>query len=427
MFELTSIHIKSNTYVEYGYKCNEQYNKLFSKKTFYVKYDIDISSVPHSILVIPLLSNILPISWFAGFDIKMKELDSVFYHQALKLKKQFSEYYPVINQKESNLIVEELVENKAVLNNKTAMLFSGGVDAYTTLLRHYEEVPDLITIKGADIAIDDKEQWDSVMEYINTTPTLQHNRKYTIESNLREFINFNVDALLPSYGWWGRIQHGLALTCLTAPLAYLNGYETVLIASTRSSKMPFSPWGSMPETDNLVKFSSASILHDGYELTRLDKVRTILELSSKYNTFPPLRVCYHDIKEALNCNKCEKCCRTIFAIMICGRNPNVYGFKVDDAFYEIVKSHFKNGFRSEGVKFYWAEMLENYNDKIFYYIENSEKESEEIKELKALNTIAQDIGVVAKGGGQNYVLKQKIIRNFPKTFRLYLKIRRKLS
>lgn len=427
MFELTSIHIKSNTYVEYGYKCNEQYNKLFSKKTFYVKYDIDISSVPHSILVIPLLSNILPISWFAGFDIKMKELDSVFYHQALKLKKQFSEYYPVINQKESNLIVEELVENKAVLNNKTAMLFSGGVDAYTTLLRHYEEVPDLITIKGADIAIDDKEQWDSVMEYINTTPTLQHNRKYTIESNLREFINFNVDALLPSYGWWGRIQHGLALTCLTAPLAYLNGYETVLIASTRSSKMPFSPWGSMPETDELVKYMGTNIIHDGYELTRLDKVKTIVNLSDRYSIKPLLRVCYNDFKEGLNCGKCEKCCRTIFAIQLQNKNPNEYGLNTDKTVYDYIKNHLKNGFSTEGTKFYWKEMIAKIEKDNFYYFNDPAEEISHLNEIIDLNKLAQEKGIQKKGKSSLSVLKFNLINKFPKLFIIYLNIRRKLS
>lgn len=428
MFELKEIvkNIESGK-VSFDYQCSADISKYFSKKMFYTQYDISIKNIPEEILAIPLLANVLPISWFAGFDVKVSKLDRVFFDQTKKLKKQFAEYYPEINTKNSTLLVDQLVESTNSPSAKTAMLFSGGVDAYTTFLRHYEEVPDLITIKGADVAISDTESWQMVVDYNESTAAIEKNKKYYIESNIRDFITFEVDQLVKGLGWWGKIQHGLALTSLTAPIAYVNGYETVYIASTRSSKMPFSPWGSMPETDNLVKFSITSLVHDGYELSRLDKVNTILELSSKYNIHPPLRVCYHDFKEKLNCNRCEKCCRTIFAIMVNNKNPNLYGFDSSAEIYKTIGSHLTRGFSTEGVKFYWDELLNNANEESFFYFNNSDEEKIELKKLKDLNLVAQSVGVINKSDSGKYLFKQKLINAYPKSFKLYLKLRRKLS
>src|SRR5690606_4427231 len=161
MFEVEEIVVK-NGKVEYNYSTSKELSKFFSKNKFYIKSEIDFSEVPIEILTISLLGNILPISWFAGFDIKIDKIDKEFYEAVKKLKQQFSEYYPIINIKKSELIVNEIVDTKYETTNKTAMLFSGGVDAYTTFFRHYEEKPDLITIKGADIDVHDNKQWENV-------------------------------------------------------------------------------------------------------------------------------------------------------------------------------------------------------------------------------------------------------------------------
>ncbi len=265
----TYVHEDGRT-IKYDYSCSSAIKKYFKETPFYVTYDINVSSVPIGILNLPLLANLLPISWFAGFDIKLYELDRVFYQQTLKLKEKFSEYYPIIKTKESNLIVKHLLEPSNTISSKKAMLYSGGVDAYATLLRHFEEVPDLITIKGVDMALGDEMQWKGLLEYNNNTEVIQQNTKYYIESNLKDFISFEVKRLIAGFNWYGTIQHGLAITGLTTPLAYLNSYSVVYISSSfdRKEGYEFINWGSIPEIDNLIKFNNTNIYHDGIELTR---------------------------------------------------------------------------------------------------------------------------------------------------------------
>lgn len=427
MIKLENITILNNgKRLEYKYSISPEIQHFFKKEEpFFIEYDVDVSSVPFSILAVPFLANVLPISWFAGFNISLTEVDEMFYDAVSNLKKEFAKHYPIILSNESSLIVDRLITNESLSKDgrKNAMLFSGGVDAYTTFIRNYEDTPDLITILGADIKLSDKKQWDDFLLYNKTTRIIQPNQKYYIKSNIRDFITFEVDKLIPNLGWWGKIQHGFALTTLTAPLAYFKSYKTIFIASTRSSQMPFSTWGSMPETDNLIRWSDQIINHDGYELSRFNKVETIVSRTKELNIKPQLRVCYNEYKTTLNCNECEKCVRTIFGIMLNNEDPSKYGFVIDNSLYDIIAKHLSRGFKSHGTKFYWNEMLLEYGKKDFYYLNNQEKENLKIEEIIAIYTKVKDLPIGVVSDKQKY--KNQLINQFPRLFNLYLKVRRK--
>lgn len=64
--------------VTFDYELSKEIKKYFSSQKFFVEYDVVIASVPENILVIPFLANVLPISWFAGFDVYVNELDKEF-------------------------------------------------------------------------------------------------------------------------------------------------------------------------------------------------------------------------------------------------------------------------------------------------------------------------------------------------------------
>lgn len=74
--------------VEYKYTASglvKEYLNLDEK--FFIEYSIDISDVPKSILVIPFLCNILPISWVCDTEIKVNEIDKDFYNSIMTLNK----------------------------------------------------------------------------------------------------------------------------------------------------------------------------------------------------------------------------------------------------------------------------------------------------------------------------------------------------
>ncbi len=420
----TYIHEDGRT-IKYEYNCSSRITKYFKETPFYVTYDINVSSVPIGILNLPLLANLLPISWFAGFDIKVNELDRVFYQQALKLKEQFAEYYPIIKTKKSNLIVKHLLEPSDTSSDKKAMLYSGGVDAYATLLRHFDEVPDLITIRGVDMALSNEAQWKGLLEY-NNAEVIQQNAKYYIESNLKEFITFQVKGLSAGFDWYGRVQHGLAITCLTAPLAYLNSYSVVYIASSfdRKDGYEFINWGSIPEIDNLIKFNNTNIYHDGIELNRQEKVDYIVDWTVLNKHDVHLRVCYSTKKQDLNCNQCSKCLMTIFAILNTNRDPNNFGFQVDVGVFKMLKDLLKRGFKSQGALLFWKEVyLASQTNTRFKSSDKDWKQAYmEIDPIlqKTISSPIKKIPFVQKW-------RVNLILKFPRLFKFYLKTRRKFS
>jgi len=75
------------------------------------------------------------------------------------------------------------------------------------------------------------------------------------------------------------------------------------------------PWASHPLTDPLFSDESLSVLHDGCEAGRVDKV---LALSGSALALQHLRVCWERVEGAYNCGVCEKCLRTMTSLYAVG-------------------------------------------------------------------------------------------------------------
>ncbi len=343
--------------VSFNYEASNNFTKKYFNfhDTYYIKYNTSISDVPTSILVIPFISNILPIAWFAGFDIEVEELDEDFY-KSIKLvktefKKQFSNYNLA-----GSLTVKRLVKNN-IEGNNTAMLFSGGVDAYATYIRVHDKTPDLVTILGADIEIDDHSQWNDFTNFVENEPLLKSNKKQYIETNVRSFYTYQVELLLKDIGWWGKVQHGLSLIGSLAPLSYLNSYKNIYIASSYTEEIDIA-WGSTPQIDEKISWAGINVFHDGYELKRQDKVDLITNFSSETNTKFKLRVCYSEHRSEFNCSRCEKCYRTILGLILNNKNPNDYGFSVDHNVYKGIFKTLNIGNSDRGMQYFWLELME---------------------------------------------------------------------
>ncbi len=422
MLKLNQINlIADQSKFVYNYSYDAALSKYFKPERFFSQYDLDVSSVPASISVIPFLANFAPIAWFAGFDITVDEIDEDFYNALMAIKAELAKHHPAMQGKEST-IHGRLVKNE-LNGERSAMLFSGGVDAFATYFRHFEEYPDLVTIKGADIELDDAKQWEEVVAFNENEPILKNNDRHYITSNLKDFYTYEVDLLLPTPGWWGNIQHGLALIGSLTPLSYLKGHRRIYIASTRSIHMAFNAWGSMPETDEKISWSGLKVYHDGFDLKRQEKVDLIVDSLQKLNAKTTIRVCYSDIKKDLNCSHCEKCVRTIYGIMLAGGNPNDFGFKVDKDIYARIRSTVTRGFRTKGAQFFWSELAakSRNTNKAFYFEDPVAEKRLRTELLEQIDDFtARDI---AKMSGFKKI-KFKFIKAYPKMFEAYLKIRR---
>lgn len=324
--------IKENNKITIKYSCFDKWEEFLFENVFYSSYKVNIEAVPNSIAIIPFLSNILPIAWFFDLNIKCKEIDKTFYEALPEIKKGYEEMYPLINFG-GNLEVEKIVESENE-NKKEATLFSGGVDAYCTLLRHIETKPDIVTIFGADIKLNDNRGINNVNK-INKEIARELNLNYQeIYSNFRDILNYHnlykgMQKDLKGE-WWHDFQHGIGLIGLVTPLSYINGYNKVYIASSFcvTQKGQYT-CASDPIIDNRFKYGNTVTVHDGYELDRQDKINLICKAKRKLG-IPEikLRVCWQSTG-GKNCCHCEKCYRTIMGIITEKENPNDYYFNFD--------------------------------------------------------------------------------------------------
>jgi hypothetical protein len=427
VLRLNHVHNVTRSHLRYDYSYDVGLGKYFTRDIFFVDYEgYDVSKVPEAIKVIPFLANFAPIAWFAGFDIHVHEMDQTFYNALLSIKREFTKYYPVLLNMPSELIYDKLVVTE-IEGSKSAMLFSGGVDAVTTYLRHRDEEVDLITIHGADIAVADNRQFNKVRSFNENAPLLSHAKKVYIRSNIRDFYSFNVDKLLPDLGWWGRVQHGLSISAITAPISFINGYKYIYIASsyTRRAGHVFIPWGSMPEIDNQIRWARTSVIHDGEELTRQEKIDYIVGKARTLNHKINLRVCYSEINDGMNCCICEKCLRTIFAIMLAGDSPNDYGFDVNVSVYSLIEKVASNGFATSGTKQFWRELLEKAlsSTDAFYFFEDHD--TEYIRYQDIINELSVQMTKKLKKMSVFQKMKSCIINRNKRLFSKYLTFRRR--
>lgn len=408
--------------INYSYKGTGLAAKFFSgRPLFYAEYEADLGEVPESILLIPLVANLAPIAWLAGVTLVVPTLDSKFLAALGQVKAVFMKDYPEISDEDSPIQVESPIENE-IRGSKHAMLFSGGVDAYATFFRHREEELDLISIRGADIPIDDIEQWRRLVDLNAREPLLSTHAKQHIEANLRDFYTYHVSLLILTKAWWGTVQHGLALNALVAPLAYVLGYSKVYIASSYTNAVQIV-WGSTPEIDNAIRWSGCEVEHDGYELQRVDKVGLVVSKTSAAHDKVNLRVCYSELNDGLNCSNCEKCFRTMLGLSLFGADPAEFGFEVRSDTYKNMIDMIGSGFKGAGSRYFWWELSERMSvvDPSSVHLLGAEDDYW-ILERELREGLVKPIR--AKGPGS---FKLALIERFPMAFALYLKIRRRLS
>ena len=407
--------------IQYQYTFSTDIKKYFnSRAPYYVTYNLDVSTTPKSIAIIPLLANLMPIAWFAGFDVEVDVVDQVFFNSLISLKKEFNKYYP--NKKfKGELIAKKLVDN-TILGKETALLFSGGLDSFESYTRNYEKNPYLISIHGADVEIKDTKRWSDFKRYNTEEEIVANDKLFYIETNVRDFYTYKVE-LLVGIGWWGKIQHGMALLGVIAPLGYQLGITKILIGSSNTVEVDFG-WGSCPNIDEKMKWANSIVIHDGYHLRRPDKIDHIVAYVQKNNVHIKLRVCYSELRDGYNCSFCTKCQRTILGLLLSGANPNDYGFKVPKNIYSLILDNFKTGTTmSTGVKYEWKCLQDKANSSpTFFVLDNKDFEQEQLHTFINLN-LEKLISVDLEKTKPIYKLKFILRNKFKEIYKTYKKIR----
>ncbi len=322
--------IKNDYTIKYLFSVSEGLAHFFSGNDFIIDYPEEIEEVPEAVTAIPFVCNVLPIIWLTDSKLFVPELDEAFYNCIPELKKGYETMYPEAEFKGQIEVGKVVPNDRLSIPGKCAMFYSGGVDSMDTLFRHLEEKPILLSIWGSDIKYDNEEGWNLVYSAIEEAASCFHLEKMVIHSSFRLFdkegeLSKSFSSQLKD-SWWHGVKHGIALLGHVAPLAYLNGYEKMYIASSNCPEDGHVRCASNPLIDNNVRYVDCHVIHDGFELNRQDKMQNIVSFSSKQRKILPLHVCWESQK-GTNCCHCEKCYRTIAALIVEGADPKDYGFE----------------------------------------------------------------------------------------------------
>lgn len=369
---LSDIVVDKNR-VEYKYTAKGEISKYLNlDEDFFIEYSEDIDTVSKSILAIPFVCNFLPIIWVLDAVLCLDEIDKDFYDGIALIKKGYMDMYPNVEFKGS-LGADRIVDNSYTPAEKTAAFFSGGVDAFSTLISHYKEKPTLITLWGSDVKLDDIEGWNVVKEHAIKTAKAFDTKNLFIKTSFRCFLNEGklgnlVYDKAKDY-WWHGFQHGIGLIGHAAPFAYKHRLKTVYIASSFTIKEKgIITCASDPTIDNYVKMGSCKTIHDGYEYSRQDKVHNIVAFRNNNDLNFELRVCWQS-RGGHNCCKCEKCYRTIYEIIAENAKPAKYGFSIKDI--SIIEKDIKNKiFLSNIIIPLWKDIQIRFNENKEYLSPN---------------------------------------------------------
>lgn len=191
-----------------------------------------------------------------------------------------------------------------------SLFFSGGVDSFYSLIKHRDEIDQLVLVHGFDIPLAETRAFASAEALVRKAAQLFDKKLVVVRTN------FHWDESQPSAtrkerapcDW--RLYHGAAIAAVAYALAPL--HHKVFIASTYSYA-DLRPCGSHPLLDPLWSTETLEVIHDGGE-SRMEKLRGLVEHPE---VLPLLRVCWEEFDQA-NCGRCEKCVRTMLGLRALG-------------------------------------------------------------------------------------------------------------
>lgn len=372
---LKNIEVINGNKVVYHYDINgsESFKKIFWLGIpFSVEYSENVENVPNDILVIPFVCNVLPIIWFNNASLHIDSIDKDFYNSIPNLKKAYKNMLSNIKFG-GKIYVKEIIENRIKLTKKTVTFFSGGVDSFSTLICNLKLKPSLITICGGAIDFNNEKEWNNVKFYTTTIGKQFNLQNLFIKSSLRAFIdNSELEKQFHDKlndNWWHAVQYSIGMISLVAPLCYKYKISKVLFPSTYTEKEKNVICASRPEIDENLRFCSTTIVHDGYVFTRQQKVNNICNYIKKTNSNFIIRVCYRSLIGD-NCCKCEKCYRSIMALIAEQIDPRKFGFNINKKTIRDIKSFLTKGDSLDNsvVSSMWRDIINKFIENKDYWI-----------------------------------------------------------
>ncbi len=318
---------------------SQEFAKQYTRHCLTLTYpqDIDLQQLPPSIVDIPLITQVIPVIWLSGKAYEIEEMDEDLYYSLIKIKEFFKRFFYNTSWNGA-LKPQRLIKNSIpAIANTSAALWTGGVDSTATVLSHLDEHPTLISFNDPH---------QHAVAFAHT----YHLNISTIYMNHHDFLKLTKldKATIDISKWFWDTTMGLAWIGAAAPFLYAKGIPILYIPSGFTWDSFIFPHGqtleqpACPLIDENVNPAGLCVHHDGFTLTRTEKIKFISTFCAKKNiTKPQLVVCnYHTVCDTsyTHCNRCFKCYITMLDILAIGQDIQEYGFTMDQ---EEFIAHFK--------------------------------------------------------------------------------------
>ena len=361
--------------IESTVEYSDDLRPFFDASPFFVEYDVDVSAVPESIRSIPVLAHVCPVAWAFDADVYVPVADARFLRSLLSVGRTLSEMYPFVDggrvfageapewpaqiapdRETGGSEVGEPILTEA---DGAGMLFTGGVDSLATYVRHREEEPTLITVRGWVIDVDatEDERWHRMRARTESFANRFGVDARFVRSNMLEFLNTTMLGVgcydRHDGSWYTAVGCGLGMLGLCAPLAVADGLGQIYVAASVWEEMEpppvvdywegrAMPWGTHPDIDSAVAWADSQGVHDAFELDRQGRIGVIGDYVREHDPTLPVYSCSTSMS-AENCGRCEKCIRTALGLALAGLDPADHGIEGDRSSFEHAIREFERG------------------------------------------------------------------------------------
>ncbi len=219
--------------------------------------------------------------------------------------------------------------------SREGVLYSGGLDALTTYIRHKDKKPILFSFLGADIPLDQTKLVDACKRSFREFAANEGLDLCCIESDLFTLMKPGDIAHWTS-NWWGEASHAMVLGALTAPYSYKELGKLWIASSHVAGTLDYG-WGSDGHLDNNLRWGSTCLENDFEHANRMQKIQ-FFKAHPEYHRY--LRVCFtwwHLNGDEINCSRCEKCYRTMCELILNQIDPAGCNLVITDNTYADIR------------------------------------------------------------------------------------------
>lgn len=223
-------------------------------------------------------------------------------------------------------------------DRRVAAFFSGGVDSFDLVAEHYDDIDDLLFVRGFDIVVHDRERNAEVLAVVQDAADAVGKPLKVIDTDLRDFSD-------PTCDWTWYVYAGLVSTALLLERTH----RLTLCAASMADR--FLPDAMTAIRGRPIGNERTALRIEGRTATRVEKLARVVASGLARDT---LRVCWQNQPGTLNCGTCAKCTRTMAGLAAIGALADIATLP-DEVDLDLVAAH---PAATQSDRYYLTETLE---------------------------------------------------------------------